>query len=173
MAFYPGPGIGGHCIPIDPLYLSWKAKLYGFEARLIELASQINGAMPEYVAAKVADALNTHRKSIKGAKILILGMAYKKNVSDYRESPAFEIIHFLKEKGAFVSYSDPHVPSVDEPELKMKSVKLTPALLKSVDCVVVITDHAKFDYAGIVANAKLIVYTRDAIKIKSVKVVKL
>jgi UDP-N-acetyl-D-glucosamine dehydrogenase len=173
MAFYPGPGIGGHCIPIDPLYLSWKAKLYGFEARLIELASQINGAMPEHVANKISGALNMHKKSIKGAKILILGMAYKKNVSDYRESPAFEVIHFLKEKGALVSYSDPHVPSVDEPGLKIKSVKLTPALLKSVDCVVVITDHEKFDYAQIVSNAKLIVDTRNAIKIKSPKVVKL
>jgi UDP-N-acetyl-D-glucosamine dehydrogenase len=173
MAFYPGPGIGGHCIPIDPLYLSWKAKLYGFEARLIELAAQINSAMPEYVVKKIGDALNAHKKSIKGARILILGIAYKKNVSDYRESPAFEVIHFLKEKGATVSYSDPYVPHVEEGDAKMKSVKLTAALLKSIDCAVVITDHEKFDYADIVKNARLIVDTRNAVKVKSPKVVKL
>ncbi len=173
MPFYPGPGLGGHCIPIDPLYLSWKAKLYGFEARLIELAAQINGAMPEHVVKIVSEALNAHKKSLNGAKVLVLGVAYKKNVSDYRESPAFEIIHFLEAKGAKVSYNDPWVPSFVEGELKMKSTPLTPALLKSMDCVVVITDHEKFDYASIVANSKLVVDTRNAIKIKSAKIVKL
>jgi UDP-N-acetyl-D-glucosamine dehydrogenase len=173
MAFYPGPGLGGHCIPIDPFYLSWKARLFGFEARFIELAGQINGAMPEYVARKVGDTLNDRGKSIKGAKVLILGVAYKKNVSDYRESPAFEVIHSLSQKGADVSYNDPHVASFREGELKMKSVKLTPELLKKSDCVVVITDHAKYDYPWIVEHADLILDTRNAIKAKSNKVVKL
>jgi len=173
MAFYPGPGLGGHCIPIDPFYLSWKARLFGFEARLIELAGQINGAMPEHVVTKIGDALNERGKSIKGAKVLILGVAYKKNVSDFRESPAFEVIHFLNQKGATVSYSDPHVPSIKEGEVAMKSVKLTPELLKKSDCVVIITDHAKYDYPWIVQHANLVLDTRNAVKAKSNKVVKL
>jgi UDP-N-acetyl-D-glucosamine dehydrogenase len=173
MPFYPGPGLGGHCIPIDPLYLSWKARLFGFEARFIELAAQVNAAMPEHVVSKVADALNSRGKSIKGARILVLGVAYKKNVSDYRESPAFEVIHFLSQKGATVSYNDPHVPSFVEGQAKMKSVKLTPEILKKSDCVVIITDHAKYDYSWIVEHAQLVVDTRNAIKIKSEKVVKL
>lgn len=173
MAFYPGPGLGGHCIPIDPFYLSWKARLFGFEARFIELAGQINGSMPEHVAYKVGDALNTRGKSIKGSKVLILGIAYKKNVSDYRESPAFEVIHFLSQKGAVVSYNDPHVPSFVEGGLKMKSVKLTPEVLKKSDCVVVITDHAKYDYEWIAAQASLVLDTRNAIKDKHTNVVKL
>ncbi|MEK7849348.1 MAG: nucleotide sugar dehydrogenase [Candidatus Omnitrophota bacterium] len=173
MAFYPGPGLGGHCIPIDPFYLSWKARLFGFEARFIELAGQINGAMPEHVVKKIGDALNEKGKSVKGAKVLILGVAYKKNVSDFRESPAFEVIHFLRQKGATVSYSDPHVPSIKEGELTMKSIKLTPELLKKSDCVVIITDHAKYDYPWIVQHANLVLDTRNAIKAKSAKVVKL
>ena len=173
MAFYPGPGLGGHCIPIDPFYLSWKARLFGFEARFIELAGQINGAMPEHVVTKVGDALNAKGKSIKGARILILGVAYKKNVSDYRESPAFEVIEHLSQKGAQVSYNDPYVPSFEENGLKLKSVKLTPELLKKSDCVVVITDHAKYDYRWIVQHAALVLDTRNAIKVKSAKVVKL
>ena len=173
MAFYPGPGLGGHCIPIDPFYLSWKARLFGFEARLIELAGQINGAMPEHVVTKIGDALNERGKSIKGAKVLILGVAYKKNVSDFRESPAFEVIHFLNQKGATVSYNDPHVPSIKEGKLSMKSIKLTPELLKKSDCVVIITDHAKYDYAGIARHANLVLDTRNAIKAKSAKVIKL
>ncbi|HAJ56726.1 MAG TPA: UDP-N-acetyl-D-glucosamine dehydrogenase [Candidatus Omnitrophica bacterium] len=173
MAFYPGPGLGGHCIPIDPFYLSWKARLFGFEARFIELAGQINTAMPEYVVGKIVDALNERGRSIRGAGVLILGVAYKKNVSDYRESPAFEVIHFLKEKGARVSYNDPHVPFFTEGKLKMKSVKLTPEVLKKSDCVVVITDHAKYDYPRIARYAGLIYDTRNAIKIKSEKIIKL
>ncbi len=173
MAFYPGPGLGGHCIPIDPFYLSWKARLFGFEARFIELAGQINGSMPEYVVRKVGDALNERGKSIKGARVLVLGVAYKKNVSDYRESPAFEVIHFLNQKGAVVSYNDPHVPSFVEGELKMKSAKLTLELIKKSDCVVIITDHAKYDYHWLVEHAHLILDTRNAIKVKSTKVVKL
>jgi UDP-N-acetyl-D-glucosamine dehydrogenase len=173
MAFYPGPGLGGHCIPIDPLYLSWKARLYGFEARFIELASQINGEMPEHVVRMVGDALNTKGKSINGAKILILGVAYKKNVSDCRESPAFEIIHELNQKGAKVIYNDPYVESFKENSLKLKSVKLTPEVLRKSDCVVIVTDHDKHDYDFIVKNASLIVDTRNAIKAKNSKVVKL
>lgn len=173
MAFYPGPGLGGHCIPIDPLYLSWKARAYGFEARLIELAAQINGSMPEFVVTKVADALNTFGKSIKASKILVLGVAYKKNVSDYRESPAFEIMESLVHKGADLSYADPYVPTFVNTHLKMKAVKLTPEALKKADCVVIITDHDSFDYPLIVKNARLIVDTRNAIKTPSAKVVKL
>ncbi|MDD5019902.1 MAG: nucleotide sugar dehydrogenase [Candidatus Omnitrophica bacterium] len=173
MPFYPGPGLGGHCIPIDPLYLSWKARVYGFEARFIELAAQINGSMPEYVVIKVADALNTHGKSIKGSHILILGVAYKKNVSDYRESPAFEVMEGLLRKGARVSYSDPYVPSFQNTHLKMKSEKLAPAALKKADAVVIITDHDDFDHELIVKNARLVVDTRNAIKARSAKVVKL
>lgn len=173
MAFYPGPGLGGHCIPIDPLYLSWKARLYGFEARFIELASQINGEMPEHVVRKVGDALNTKGKSVNGAKILILGVAYKKNVSDCRESPAFEIIHELNHKGAKVTYNDPFVLSFKENGLKLKSVKLTPEVLKASDCVVIVTDHDKYDYDFIVKNASLIVDTRNAVKARNAKVVKL
>ncbi|MFH0877318.1 MAG: nucleotide sugar dehydrogenase [Candidatus Omnitrophota bacterium] len=173
MAFYPGPGLGGHCIPIDPLYLSWKARAYGFEARLIELAAQINGSMPAYVVNKIGDALNSHGKSIKDARILILGVAYKKNVSDFRESPAFEVIHELKIKGAKIAYNDPYVAQFAENSLKMKSTKLTAEVLKKADCVAIITDHDKYDYDFIVKNAKLIVDTRNAIKTRSNKVVKL
>ncbi|MFB3918716.1 MAG: nucleotide sugar dehydrogenase [Candidatus Velamenicoccus archaeovorus] len=173
MAFYPGPGLGGHCIPIDPLYLSWKARVYGFEARFIELAAQVNGAMPEYVVARVADALNTRGKSIQGARILILGVAYKKNVGDYRESPAFDVMEELLHKGAKVAYSDPFVPSFEHMQLKMKSSRLAPAMLKRADCVVIVTDHDCFDHQMIVEHARLIVDTRHAVKVRSPKVVKL
>ena len=173
MAFYPGPGLGGHCIPIDPFYLSWKARLFGFEARLIELAGQINGAMPEYVVRKIGDALNERGKSIKGSKILILGVAYKRDVSDCRESPAFEVIHSLNQKGAEVSYNDPHVPSFEENGITLRSTKLSPEILKKSDCVVVITDHSKYDYHWIVQHSNLILDTRNAIKVKNSKVVKL
>ncbi len=173
MAFYPGPGLGGHCIPIDPLYLSWKARFYGFEARLIEVAAQINRSMPEYVAHKVSAALNDKGKSVKGARILVLGVAYKRNVSDYRESPAFEIIELLQKLGAKVSYHDPHVPFFSEAGLKMKGVRLTIQALKAADCVVIVTDHDAFDYAAIVKSAKLVVDTRNATRSKNDKVVKL
>jgi len=171
--FYPGPGLGGHCIPIDPLYLSWKARFFGFEARFIELAAQVNSVMPEHVVVKVADALNENGKSIKGSKILILGVAYKKNVSDYRESPAFEVIHSLQKKGAQVCYNDPHVPSFVEGESKMKSTKLTAEILKKSDCVVIITDHAAYDYSWIVKHSNLVFDTRNAVKACDKKVVKL
>ncbi len=173
MAFYPGPGLGGHCIPIDPLYLSWKARVYGFEARFIELAAQVNGAMPEYVVARVADALNARGKSIQGARILILGVAYKKNVGDYRESPAFDVMEELLHKGAKVAYNDPFVPFFEHMQLKMKSSRLAPAMLKKADCVVIVTDHDCFDRQMIVEHARLIVDTRNAVKVRSPKVVKL
>ena len=173
MAFYPGPGLGGHCIPIDPLYLSWKARAFGFEARFIELAAQVNASMPEYVVRKVGDALNEKGKSIKGAKVLILGVAYKKNVSDFRESPAFEVINFLNQKGAIVSYNDPYVPSFQDSSMSLKSIKLTHEVLKKSDCVVIITDHSKYDYHWILQYADLILDTRNAIKVKNPKVVKL
>ncbi len=173
MAFYPGPGLGGHCIPIDPFYLAWKARLFGFEARFIELAGQINRAMPEYVVSRVSDALNEKGKSVKGSKILVLGVAYKKDVSDCRESPAFEIMQFLNAKGAQVSYYDPYVAKAEGNGVKMKRTKLTRQTLKKNDCVVLVTAHSNFNYEFIVKNAKLIFDTRDAVKVKNSKVVKL
>ncbi|GMV97391.1 MAG: nucleotide sugar dehydrogenase [Phycisphaerae bacterium] len=164
-AFYPGPGLGGHCIPIDPFYLTWKAREYGMATRFIELAGEINTSMPEYVVEHVAHALNQHRKPIRGSKILVLGLAYKKDVDDIRESPSIELIELLKERGAKVDYNDPHVPSTHkqrEHDLKMKSVPLTPAALKGYDCVLISTDHSDYDYRMIVKNAKLVVDTRNA-----------
>jgi UDP-N-acetyl-D-glucosamine dehydrogenase len=172
MPFYPGPGLGGHCIPIDPFYLSWKAKQSGFEARFIELAGHVNGAMPEYVVTKVGDALNTHRKAINGSSILVLGVAYKKNIDDVRESPALDVIHLLHERGATIEYADPHVPTVRKDGwvggFEMIAVNLDQADLEKYDCVVILTDHAAFDYARVAADARLIVDTRDAIKGASV-----
>lgn len=173
MGFYPGPGLGGHCIPIDPFYLSWKARLFGFEARFIELAGHINRAMPEYVVTRVTDALNERKKSISGSKVLVLGVAYKKDVNDCRESPAFEIIEFLEQKGAIVSYHDPYAPKIEEGHVKLSSVKLTQKVLKQADCVVVVTDHTNVDYDFVVKNSKLVFDTRNAVKAKSPKVVKL
>jgi UDP-N-acetyl-D-glucosamine dehydrogenase len=168
MPFYPGPGLGGHCIPIDPFYLSWKVKEVGFEARFIELAGHVNAAMPHHVVDKVADALNSHSKSIKGSSVLVLGIAYKRDIDDVRESPALDVMAVLKQKGAHISYHDPFVPSVtgrDWPgAIDLASVDLTPELLRSADCVVVITDHRAFDYAAITRHARLIVDTRNAIK---------
>ena len=162
MPFYPGPGLGGHCIPIDPIYLSWKARLHGFEARFIDLASQVNAYMPHYVIDRISEALNERKKSIKGSSILILGVAYKKDVSDTRESPAFEIITGLEKKGARVSYHDPYVPEFKLNSRCLRSVKLTQANLKNKDCVVIITDHSCFDYQSITRSAKLVVDTRNA-----------
>jgi UDP-N-acetyl-D-glucosamine dehydrogenase len=164
-AFYPGPGLGGHCIPIDPFYLTWKAREYGMPTRFIELAGEINTSMPEYVVEHVSAALNEHKKALKGAKVLVLGLAYKKDVDDIRESPSIELIELLKAKGAKVDYNDPHVPSTHkqrEHDLRMKSVPLTPASLKKYDCVLISTDHSCYDYAMIVKNAKLVVDTRNA-----------
>jgi UDP-N-acetyl-D-glucosamine dehydrogenase len=168
MAFYPGPGLGGHCIPIDPFYLSWKAKQTGFDPRFIELAGHINGGMPHYVVEKVAEALNTRRKAINGSKILIAGVAYKRDIDDLRESPALDVMGLLHEKGATVAYADPFVPQVQGREWSgrtdLTAVALTRGAIGHYDCVVILTDHQAFDYAAIVAEADLVVDTRNAIK---------
>jgi UDP-N-acetyl-D-glucosamine dehydrogenase len=164
MAFYPGPGLGGHCIPIDPFYLSWKAKLSGFEARFIELAGQINGHMPEHVVRRVVQALNQRGRAVKGSKILIMGVSYKANIEDTRESPSLDLIELLEELGAKVEYADPHVARLDFHGRKRKSVALTAAALKRFDCVVIATNHAEFDYREVLKNAPAIVDTRNALK---------
>ena len=176
-AFYPGPGLGGHCIPIDPLYLSWKAREYGQSTRFIELAWEINTSMPEHVIDRVAAALNDHRKPIKGSKILVLGMAYKKDVDDVRESPSVTLIELLQQRGAKVDYHDPYVPSgkpMREHNIThMRSVPLTPAALKKYDCVLIATDHSCIDYNMVVRHARLVVDTRNAVgRRRSKKVVK-
>jgi UDP-N-acetyl-D-glucosamine dehydrogenase len=168
MAFYPGPGLGGHCIPIDPFYLSWKAKQTGFDPRFIELAGHINGGMPHYVVDKVAEALNTRRKAVNGSKILVAGVAYKRDIDDMRESPALDVMGLLHEKGARVAYADPFVPEVHGREWSgrtdLRAVELTRGAIAQYDCVVVVTDHQAFDYDAIVAEADLIVDTRNAIR---------
>ena len=167
MPFFPGPGLGGHCIPIDPFYLTWKAKEVGCTTRFIELAGQVNTAMPQYVIDRCAAALNEHSKSVKGSKILVLGLAYKPDVDDTRESPSFELIKILEDRGALVEYSDPHIAEarrVRKHDLKMQSIDLTPENIRSFDCVLVATNHTAFDYATIAANAQLIVDTRDAMR---------
>lgn len=163
MTFYPGPGLGGHCIPIDPFYLSWKTKQSGIEARFIELAGYINGHMPHFVVEKVQNALNSQCKAVRGSHVHIMGIAYKRDIDDYRESPALDIIHLLKERGALVTYSDPYVETAKLENGEMHSVDELSARSQA-DCVVIVTDHAKFDYAGLVASAKLIVDTRNALK---------
>ena len=164
MPFYPGPGLGGHCIRIDPFYLSWKAKQSGFEARFIELAGQVNGSMPEYVVTRVADALNSARKSVNGAYVHVLGVAYKRDIDDMRESPALDVIELLKRKGAKVSYTDPYVPVLHHGPVNMSSISIEDALKAGADCAVIITDHATFDYAAIAATFPLIVDSRNALK---------
>ena len=164
MPFYPGPGIGGHCIPLDPFYLSWKAKQFGFEARFIELAGVINGQMPHFVVGRIVDALNRYKKSVNGAKVLILGVAYKKDISDVRESPAIDILQLLSKKGAKLSYCDPHVPVLDEHGMRMKAEPFSAATLKKADCVVVVTDHSDFDYRLVARESKVIVDARNALK---------
>lgn len=163
MRFYPGPGLGGHCIPIDPHYLSWKLKSLNYYARFIELAGDINSRMPEYVVNKISSALNSKRISINGAGIVVLGVAYKKDVSDLRESPALDVIRLLQEKGASVSYCDPLVPVIEmDSGLNMKAVPLNAKTLKSADCAAIITDHSDFDYQWIVDNSSIVVDTRNA-----------
>ena len=161
MPFYPGPGLGGHCIPIDPFYLSWKARQNGFECRFIELAGHVNGAMPEFVIERVTDALNSAKKSINGSKIHVLGVAYKKDVGDVRESPALDILELLHRRGATLSYSDPFVPSLKIGELSLQS---TNPSRDHVDCAVICTNHTAFDYNAIVKNFPLIVDTRNALR---------
>jgi UDP-N-acetyl-D-glucosamine dehydrogenase len=175
-AFYPGPGLGGHCIPIDPFYLTWKAREFDFHTKFIELSGEVNTAMPYYVVRKVIDALNAKNKSIKGSRILVLGLAYKKDVDDVRESPSLKLITLLQKSDALVDYNDPHVPKtykMREYNLKMRSVPLTEKNLRKYDCVLISTDHSAYDYEFIVKHSELIVDTRNATeKIRSKKIVK-
>jgi UDP-N-acetyl-D-glucosamine dehydrogenase len=165
-AFYPGPGLGGHCIPIDPFYLTWIARKHGLSTRFIELAGEINTAMPAYVVGRIADALNERGKPVKGSRITLLGMAYKKDVDDPRESPGFELMDRLLEKGASVQYNDPHIPALPPmrhyPHLRMASQELTREYLQAQDCTVIVTDHSAYDWPWIVAHAPLVVDTRNA-----------
>jgi UDP-N-acetyl-D-glucosamine dehydrogenase len=168
-AFYPGPGLGGHCIPLDPFYLTWIARHYGMNTRFIELAGEVNTAMPQYVITRLADALNDAGKPVRGSKVAILGMAYKKDVDDPRESPSFELLDLLLKKGANVTYSDPHIPALPRmrhwPHLEpMESQPLTPEYLAEQDCVLIATDHTAFDYAFIVQHSQLVIDTRNATK---------
>jgi len=165
--FYPGPGLGGHCIPIDPFYLAWKARQYGLTTRFIELAGEINVAMPEWVVNKLMYALNERGKALKGSKVLVLGLAYKKDIDDVRESPSLELIEILRSRGAKVDYNDPHVPRTHKMrrhDLKMTSRKLSPAMLARYDAVLISTDHSSYDYQFIVDHARLVVDTRNATK---------
>lgn len=162
MAHYPGPGIGGHCIPLDPHYLSWKARLSGYEPRFISLASEINGAMPHHVVELVSEVLNDRSQSIRGSRILLLGVAYKPNVSDFRESPALEIAELLHHKGARLAYSDPHVPTMAVGEVILGSQELTPELLREHDVVVIVTHHKAFNWETVVREAQSVVDTRNA-----------
>ena len=173
MPFYPGPGLGGHCIPIDPFYLSWKTRQAGIEARFIDLAGYINGQMPMFVVEKVQNALNDHAKAVKGSHIHLLGMAYKRDIDDVRESPAVDIAHLLLRLGARITYSDPHVPEVSLDGEKCESADLD-EMTAAADCVVILTDHSTVDYAAVLERAKLVVDTRNALKgFNSGKIVRL
>lgn len=162
MPFYPGPGLGGHCIPIDPLYLSWKLKSLNFNARFIELADEINTNMPRYVVRKVAESLNEDSKPVRNANVLVLGVAYKPNVDDIRESPALDIIELLQQQGALVVYHDPHVPEIQFEKFDMTAVNYDSVVLESVDCVIIVTDHSYYDWSDVLDHAKLVVDTRNA-----------
>ncbi len=162
--FYPGPGLGGHCIPIDPHYLAWKLKALNFQARFIGLASEINGMMPAVVTSLVAEGLNRASKSIRGSKILVLGVAYKKNVSDCRESPALDVMRMLSDKGAVLSYNDPLVPTVRVGGQVLASSQLSSAAIESQDCVIILTDHSAYDFRSLLQSAKLVIDTRNATK---------
>jgi UDP-N-acetyl-D-glucosamine dehydrogenase len=164
-AFYPGPGLGGHCIPIDPFYLSWKAREFDFRTRFIELAGEINTAMPYFVVSQIASGLNNHRKSVNGSKILILGLAYKRDIDDLRESPSLTIIELLREQGAVVAYNDPYFPTVGHGrhyDLNMTNTPLDN--LTQYDAVVIVTDHSTYDYKSIVEQSQLVVDTRNSTK---------
>ncbi|MFT6607886.1 MAG: UDP-N-acetyl-D-glucosamine dehydrogenase [Halocynthiibacter sp.] len=174
-AYYPGPGLGGHCIPIDPFYLTWKAREYGLHTRFIELSGEINRSMPEYVVNKLTKALNERRKSVHGSSVLVLGIAYKKNVDDMRESPSVEVMELLQDAGAEVAYSDPHVPvfpKMREHSFDLSSIELTPEVLATYDAVVLTTDHAKFDYEMILDNAQVIIDSRGVYRAPKDNVVK-
>src|SRR5262245_1597651 len=167
MPFYPGPGLGGHCIPIDPFYLSWKAKQFGFDPRFIELAGQVNGAMPHFVVDKIADALNRHRKALNGSTVLVIGISYKRDIDDIRESPPLDVMSLLHQKGAAVRYADPYVPALAARAwhggFDLQSEPLTAAVLAGADCLVILTDHTAVDYSMVLKTSKLIVDTRNAI----------
>lgn len=174
-AFYPGPGLGGHCIPIDPFYLTWKAREFDFSTRFIELAGEINSNMPYYVVGRVMDALNDRGQSLKGSNVLVLGIAYKKDVDDLRESPSLELIRLLREKGAKVAYNDPYIPNAVSHRrgFKMKSTPLNSKTIKAYDCVLIATDHSSYDYGWLAKNSSLVVDTRNAMKgIKGANIVK-
>jgi len=168
MPFYPGPGLGGHCIPIDPFYLSWKAKQSGIDSRFIDLAGQVNGAMPQFVVDKITEALNHHRLPLKGSSVLVLGLAYKKDIDDTRESPSLDVMNLLHRRGALVRYSDPYVPLLQAHAwhggFTMRSEALTPEALAHADCVAILTDHQAVDYDLVRRSARLIVDTRNTIK---------
>jgi UDP-N-acetyl-D-glucosamine dehydrogenase len=172
MPFYPGPGLGGHCIPIDPFYLSWKTKQAGIEARFIELAGYINGQMPHFAVEKVQNALNDVSKPVRGSRVHVLGVAYKRDIDDVRESPALDIIHLLTSRGAIVSYSDPFVPTIQLDGLNLEAQSVD--AVAKCDCAVLVTDHTAFDYAAILDQAPLVVDTRNAFKkLRSPKIVRL
>jgi UDP-N-acetyl-D-glucosamine dehydrogenase len=176
MKFTPGPGLGGHCIPIDPLYLSWKLKSLNYNARFIELASEINTNMPRYTLGKIQDALNLVKKPVNGSKVLVLGVAYKPDIDDLRESPALDVIHLLQEKGAVVSYHDPYIPHLDHDNIKLDSAPDLMAAVAEADCVAIITNHSDYDYDAILDAATMVVDTRNALGKKgkaSPKVVRL
>jgi UDP-N-acetyl-D-glucosamine dehydrogenase len=177
MPFYPGPGLGGHCIPVDPFYLSWKARESGFEARFIELAGAVNGNMPHYVVSLMNEALNSVRKPLNGSKVLVAGIAYKKDVDDIRESPALDLLHLLRDRGAELSYTDPFVPKLAAKEwpngIDLVNVDVTKSANEEFDCAVVVTDHTQFDYDQLQRVAKVVVDTRNAIKSPTAKVVRL
>ena len=164
MPFYPGPGIGGHCIPVDPLYLSWKVRLTGYEAQFIALADQINRAMPEHVVNLVGEALNDRSRALRDSSVLVLGVTYKADVNDVRESPALEIIEMMERKGAHVSYADPFIPQLIVNGSKIAAVELTPEAIGAADCVLILTNHSAFDCGAIAAGARLVVDTRNALK---------
>jgi UDP-N-acetyl-D-glucosamine dehydrogenase len=164
MPFFPGPGLGGHCIPIDPFYLSWKARQNGFECRFIELAGHINGSMPAFVVERVSEALNSQKKAINGSRIHIFGVAYKKDVGDMRESPALDVLELLHRRGAILSYTDPHVPLLEHGELSLKSVPESGAASDDIDCAVICTNHSAFNYAEMPKRFPLVVDTRNALK---------
>jgi len=163
MKFTPGPGVGGHCIPLDPHYLAWKMRTLNYRTRFIELAGEINAEMPEYWVARVADRLNDQGKAVRGSTVLVLGVAYKKDIDDIRESPALDVIRLLEQRGAIVKYHDPHVPKLHEDGVELESVSLTSDLLHGTDCVVIVTDHTKLDYTLVAREAKLVVDTRHAL----------
>src|SRR5215510_13827609 len=164
MPFYPGPGLGGHCIPVDPYYLAWKAKMNGLEPQLIELAGLINSRMPGFTISRIADALNERRKPLKGSKILGLGVTYKRDTNDIRESPALQVLEGLRQKGASVFFCDPYIPSIVVRGQTLKAAELTPNLLQSMDCVAILTDHSAFDYSVVAKYSSMILDTRNALK---------